>query len=65
MNKKRTRSRDDVGRYVGDDKNTPVINEAYKYSKWERFKWRWLFVHPDTKLSTEIKNFIKWVFNVR
>ena len=27
---KRVRSRDEDGKYVGDDKSTPDVNEAYK-----------------------------------
>jgi hypothetical protein len=60
MTKKRERARNKQGRYVGDDKNTAGLNEAYKYTWWERAKWR-VFYDPEASLLVEIKKFFRWI----
>jgi hypothetical protein len=62
MTKRRKRARNELGQYVGDDKKTPVINEAYQYTWWERVKWGFFMIHPDRNFFKEFKKFVVWVF---
>jgi hypothetical protein len=61
-NKNRPRARNEKGRFVGDDPATPGLNEAYKYTKWEMFKYDFFQVPPDRPFLLEILKFLKWVF---
>jgi hypothetical protein len=65
MTKKRKRARDEKGRFIGDDLTTPGINEAYEYTRWEKFKWGVLIIDPDKGIWKELREFTKWVFGAR
>lgn len=65
MTKQRKRARDEHGRFIGDDPNTPGINEAYKYTRWEKFKYEFFMIDPDKSIWKELRDFVKWVFYVK
>jgi hypothetical protein len=65
MTKPRKRARNEAGQFVGDDKNTPVINEAYQYTWWERVKWGFFMIHPDKGFFKELKRYVRWVFRAK
>jgi hypothetical protein len=65
MKDRRKRARNELGQYVGDDKGTPVINEAYEYTWWERVKWGFFMIHPDKSFWKEFRRYIRWVFRAK
>jgi hypothetical protein len=60
--KNRQRARNNLGHFIPDNKQTTVFNEAYVYTRWEKFKWNVFFIRPENSLWDSIKSFFKFVF---
>ena len=59
MTKKRARN--DKGHFVGDDKSTPYLNEAYENSLRDKIR-QFLWIPPNESVLGYLGKFLKWIF---
>lgn len=57
----RKRARNDKGHFVGDDKSTPYLNEAYEVTFGEKVR-QFFWIPPNETVLGYLGRFVKWIF---